>query len=97
MTDANKRFAELAGCDKPQHRSICPTCGKTADPKVRYLSNDFTDTREVLKVMMAREDWIDFRDFNLCISGDYIECVLILDHTGKLRDLAIEWMEKEGK
>ena len=91
--DANRRFSELAG--------ICKTC----DDKVCTLDpdccTDYTDPREVLRVMSKREDfsrWVaQINALSIDEDGDLIDNAipvdLILDTTGKLRDLAIKWME----
>lgn len=85
----NRRFAEL----------VNPGKDCTYHP-------DFTDAKEVLKVMRKMCDdrgrsWPRFRDY-LMTEGYKIDPVrheltnlvdLILDTTGKLRDLAIAWME----
>jgi len=111
MINNNKRFAELAGICT--HENIwhdpkelpemtfydkCLDCGKL----LRNIDDpDFTDAREVLKVMMEREDYYVFLKYiNAVVDKHGIWCIeipLILDTTGKLRDLAIEWMEKERK
>jgi len=65
-----------------------------------------SDARLVIEAMMEREDWPLFLDY---VGGDYyppadplagnislIDCNLILDKTGKLRDAAIEWLEVKG-
>ena len=61
-----------------------------------------SDPRLVLREMMKREDWESFQE-EVCIGvgeggmwswGFHAD--LILDTTGKLRDLAIRWL-KEGK
>ena len=64
------------------------------------------DPRLVIEAMMERKDWPLFLDY---VGGDYyppadplagnislIDCNLILDKTGKLRDAAIEWLEVKG-
>lgn len=100
--DANRRFSELAG--------ICKTC----DDKVCTLDpdccTDYTDPREVLRVMMEREDWPEFVEKigityytretwggnpDTAFDKEHYAIVLdlILDTTGRLRDMAIEWME----
>jgi|GEM_PF-5216170 len=91
----NKRFAELAGV--PCHTWET----KGMDKKMHSHSNpDFRDAREVLRVMREREDWREFilnymlRDY---VSFEQIPFWIdhwFLDTTGKLRDLAIEWMEE---
>jgi hypothetical protein len=98
----NQRFAELAGiCLHDEGvvfdgRYRCCKCADTVD--CDYPSPDFTDAREVLKVMMARK--LDFWSFGESLGGlsnkDGYVCIpayLVIDTTGKLRDLAIQWME----
>ena len=80
------------------YTSVDPQDG--TEPEVRhYYPNipDFTDAREVLKVMREREDWLGFLNtVGLYHSGIYaVEVKYLLDTTGKLRDMAIEWMEAE--
>ena len=56
------------------------------------------DPRLVLREMMKREDWLDFRLLMNRYSYDHLTCIeieLILDPTGKLRDMAIEWLKGE--
>lgn len=91
----SRRFAELAG--------ICKTC----DDKVCTLHPDCcfnyaANPIEVLRVMREREDWPMFvskvglrsgPDWVISDPTDYVLLSLILDTTGKLRDLAIEFME----
>lgn len=50
----------------------------------------------LLKEMMKREDWRDFRDEWLCIHGDYVPCTYITT-PGKLLDAVWEWVRKEAK
>ena len=82
----NQRFAELAG--------ICWHKQVQSNP-------DFNDAREVLRVMMKREDWSKFLSHVYCDIYKTSECsvesiiLLVLDTTGKLRDLAIKWMEEQ--
>lgn len=103
----NRRFAELAGIrwhDEIGNKVLYKcSCGfqsvYTSDADKHFSSNpDFiSDPRLVLEVMREREDWIDFMDFYICISGDYIPIDIILVCTGKLLDLAIEWLEGRNK
>lgn len=93
--DANKRFAKLAG--------TLPVIDLQGNVLQRGQYPDFTDAREVLRVMMERGDWDEFVEFiyhkqpaDIQRLSPYAELVFnyILDTTGKLRDLAIEWMEE---
>lgn len=116
--DANRRFAELAGieviephwwCGKCQsekspfqvtYQEYCTVCGC---PVVWREGNpDFTDAREVLRVMRNHVDYVPYLHFvyqrelrNYAhYPDDWAYLVeLVIDTTGKLRDLAIEWME----
>jgi hypothetical protein len=58
----------------------------------KFDNPDFTDAREVLKVMKCRGDWFEF-----CASLNTYDFALIADKLlltpGALRDKAIEWME----
>ena len=107
----NQRFAELAGIclhdegvefDGARYR--CPPCDATIN--CDNPTPDFdSEPWRVLEVMMAREDWIEFADAHFLISTIDINGVTeyavqidyILDHTGKLRDAAITWMEGKKK
>jgi len=105
--DKNREFAKLAGIcwhewvDNLGHDGgiICKHCWKNPDE----VSNpDFTDAREVLKVMELRRDWVGFLNFihggklwNGELHASVVPLWLVKNTTGKLRDLAIEWLEKE--
>ena len=107
--EINERFAKLAGIcwHKFSHYdntliAIC-TCGKHYHAYDHVINNpDFSDPREVLRVMKKRDDWDVFayrclskgmstktREIVYSIPVDYITI------PGKLRDVWIEWMEKE--
>jgi hypothetical protein len=62
---------------------------------------DFTDAREVLKVMRVRENWIEFSEHLFPGTDPQTEieaaCYYILDTTGELRDAAIKWMEGKAE
>jgi hypothetical protein len=104
----NQRFAELAGIHWHEYyvrstfnpitgsQTFYCECGEDVSK-----NPDFTDAREVLKVMREKEDWKVFLSKIRCdamsIWDDVVPVDLILDTTGQLRDLAIEWMEKEAK
>lgn len=99
MTDPNKRFAELAGI---LYSTVRHPIGCKCE-EMRFHCPDFTDAREVLRVMRVREDWYKFvnrigsryyRDENGDqIKDDVIPIDLVIDTTGLLRDEAIRWME----
>ena len=110
MTDQNKRFAELAGWH-PDDCIIfknCITQGGNLIPRPCYRENgnvcshlpDFSDAREVLRVVMEREDWICFADsyflistIDIGVATTYAIPTKYITTPGKLRDVAIEWME----
>ena len=111
MTDPNQRFAELAGLEwhdiePPNNQCLMYRCTCGADfgmplDAIQHQNKnnpDFTDAREVLKVMEGKNT---LSSFLLWLSKDEsvnrIHVHLVLDTTGKLRDLAIEWMEKEAE
>jgi hypothetical protein len=57
------------------------------------------DPRLVLEAMMKRKDWPEFLVENGSVSkhGRHLDCILIdyiMDKTGKLRDTAIEFINK---
>ena len=68
---------------------------------------DFTDAREVLKVMKEREDWFDFAVYLRArgkatiiscattsgVDRLHIDITLMIDETGLLRDEAIRFLE----
>jgi len=60
----------------------------------KFDNPDFTDAREVLRVMREREDYESFRRHLIYTFFDDFYAPVI-DTTGKLRDVAIEWMEAE--
>ena len=102
MTDPNQRFAELAGLcwhEQVDNQTLkCKHCGQSM--LFQWQGNpDFTDAREVLKVMRVRENWIEFSEHLFPGTDPQTEieaaCYYILDTTGKLRDAAIEWMEEK--
>jgi hypothetical protein len=88
--DQNRKFAEMNGI-KPTF-SLPNECGREVYP-------DFSDPREVLKVVMEREDWYDFLIWS---DGSYepderTTCWINVDFIttpGKLRDTWIAFKEK---
>lgn len=104
--DANKRFAELAGLcwhdfieSMQTDYGYCRHCRKH---RQEVESNpDFTDAREVIEVMenhpkgkLFFASLIYESNYEAIDDDGYIPRELVRDRTGKLRDLAIEWMEK---
>jgi len=85
----NQRFAELAGVRyaKASDNPAFSNFGKD-DP-------DFTDAREVLKVLFDNGELVKFLSHINVWQIGFVSFIVdyILDETGKLRDLAIEWME----
>jgi hypothetical protein len=88
--DQNRKFAEMTGFCKDH----CP------DDSCDICCTDFSDPREVLKVVMEREDWYDFLIWS---DGSYepderTTCWINVDFIttpGKLRDTWIEWKESQ--
>jgi hypothetical protein len=109
--NANEKFAKLAEIPY-YHVISYPTwagkyscsCGKefvASDKAALHVvkfsyPSDFTDAREVLKVMMVRNDWSLFQLWIWSKTKATLDnlYMLVTDTTGKLRDLAIEWMEE---
>jgi hypothetical protein len=101
--DQNRKFAELAGLCWHEYyysrdRWVCTGCETEIDDPFEPSNPDFSDPREVLKVVMEREDWDDFLIWsdgscepNCWITVDYITT------PGKLRDAWIEWKESQTK
>ena len=105
MDAINKEFHELLGrCwhekDDVQYWK-CKKCG--GGMSLVIYPNYADDPRLVIEVMMERKDWIKFLQYitNHCLSGyaaiNNFTRDLITDRTGKLRDLALEWIKQKGK
>ena len=87
------RIVKCVHCEKQGSQSDLSNPDYAADPRL------------VLREMMKREDWIDFfqwasdhkkmLDYN-GRGSVFIKLKYLLDTTGKLRDIAIEWLEKGG-
>ena len=74
----------------------CYKCGMI-DVRQDWNSDYAADSRLVLKEMMKRKDWLRFKKYINKDSYDHLICIsidLILDTTGKLRDLAIDWLKE---
>ncbi len=60
---------------------------------------DLTDAREVVKVMMKRKDFREFLDWivspHICRPVRMVPVHLMLDTTGQMLDLAVEFMGRE--
>ena len=113
--DRNRRFAGLTGICWHKARDpimsdvggkVCGKCGERFEDNPDYAA----DPCEVLKVMIAREDWPEFQKNigdveRTIIEGDgrktlvnpTIRIDYITDETGKLRDAAIKFLEEEAK
>ena len=108
--EINKAFHEAAG-KQPDYRGSCIRCGhycsgKHVDctPPIPIYPNYAADPRLVIEVMREREDW---REFSKVIGFwsvglrpmrqriFFVRCDLIMDRTGKLRDLALEWLNQQ--
>ena len=109
----SEKFARLVGIEwheiKKENVNFACTCRiqfKTYDMLLQHVQNlnpDFSDPREVLKVMMAREDFklfmarleygdfpnVDAIDWSGHIDLDYIT------EPNKLLKAAVEWRKKE--
>lgn len=94
-------FCELAGIcwhERSTHPMCAGTCHKCA--QVYKHNPDFTDAREVLRVMRERGDYHDFVklfgcasiDFNDGVETYFIPDTLIIDTTGLLLEEAVGWM-----
>ena len=114
----SEKFARLAGVcwhenteNDPLYKNdklLCTKCNtwQRINPAIRrgFQHPDFSDPREVLKVMMAREDWIDF---SLCVGiwdevfngtnpqeSWYSIEISYITEPNKLLKAAIEWLSK---
>jgi hypothetical protein len=113
IPDMNRKFALLNGLCWHEMvvidgRHVC-SCGKNfglsvyAGDHKDYCNPDFSNSREVLRVVMEREDWEEFfvrvgklecnrpwaNSYSFYIDLDYITT------PGKLRDAWIEWKEAQ--
>jgi hypothetical protein len=101
MTDPNKRFAELVGI---LYSTVRHPIGCKCE-EMRFHCPDFTDAREVLKVMdedtkvafimWLVNKWISYGNVTrLAVQGYCVRLSTYFeDTTGLLRDEAIKWME----
>jgi hypothetical protein len=106
--DQNRKFAEMNGLcwheydiDEDKGIYFCTKC----NGRLSQISNpDFSDPREVLKVVMRREDWPKFlnetgvgiweeADHSVGIGENILIDVDYITTPGKLRDAWIEWKE----
>jgi hypothetical protein len=76
----------------------CPVPEQAQCEKCYGSITDFTDAREVLKVMRYRDDWFDFCQDRLAVdqvtANWAVPIKYILDTTGLLRDEAIAFLEE---
>jgi hypothetical protein len=118
MNDLNKRFAKLAGIcwhkTRLEDNTYKCSCGSVVTANIfrydfdrQHTNPDFSDPREVLKVMMKRADWPRFAQSIGCIVYDIrfaqsfevesckwtIPVDYITDETGLLCKAACEWLE----
>ena len=92
---------------RPFYPLTC-SCGEKlftfqVEPHCKHYNPDFTaDPRLVLREMVKRDDWLMFLAFikglmDVSRHHDKIDVGLILDTTGKLANLAIEFLLKMRK
>jgi hypothetical protein len=105
--DQNRKFAEMNGLCwhkfdhtqySPKEQLRCIHCRKYG---WEIKDNpDFSDQREVLKVVMEKEDWPEFHTTLFKITGyGWASSLIPIDYIttpGKLRDAWIEWMRSRG-
>lgn len=92
LKDPNRELHELLG-KEPEKIPF-----GTAYPVTVDKFPDYTDARLVLEAIKEMDNWGEFLLDNGAISkhGRHLDCILvdlILDRTGKLRDLAIQWLK----
>jgi hypothetical protein len=107
MSDLNQRLHEALGLcwhhwvlgkqkfDESDH-FYCTKCGYRLGYTETTDQPDYVaDPRLVLREMQKREDWIDFCESNRWIWANYmaIKIDVILDTTGKLARLALDWLK----
>jgi hypothetical protein len=103
--DQNRKFAEMNNLcwhtyeiSKLGFWECRCGCGHKTYCEIDHIKNpDFSDPREVLRVVMATEDWWKFQS-TLFYPPDRIHDAIIpiiyITTPGKLRDAWIEWMEQ---
>jgi len=109
--DKNKELAELLGlcwheavelCKLGHIRPSC-TCGYSCktwagiDTHIKANRPDFTTDAgkvQLLRLMMDNQKWIE--QFEL-LPNCWLLISYITDTTGKLRDVCLDWMRKEGR
>jgi hypothetical protein len=98
--DLNKKFCLLAGicwhdCTDDIPSNVCQKCGWKVGSRKAPKNPDFSDAREVLKVLMPLPLWEEFQN-QYFIAQAPGTCYIRVDYIiepGKLRDSAITWME----
>jgi hypothetical protein len=105
--DINKELAGLLGLCWHEFysprvgRQPWENCIRCGEIEWKCKNPDFTASDgkiELLRLMFAREDWIDFRDQYITVYGDAVPVDLLLDATGLLAQAAWDWLtaQKEG-
>ena len=100
---------DLPTISNPWLTCICGATFSYLDEAIRHQNKnpDFTDAREVLKVMKEREDWFDFAVYLRArgkatiiscattsgVDRLHIDITLMTDETGLLRDETIKFLE----
>jgi len=103
MTPAeiNREFAERAGIHLHQWDDITGKCrcGLYYSPLRDPQPDFYADAREVLKVMMEREDYQDFIKYmESKLYGDWVaELFSHMTTPGLLAKAALQWMRERGK
>jgi hypothetical protein len=108
MSDLNQRLHEALGHCYHDWQKItvdletlyeCRKCG--VETWAPYNPDYVADPRLVLREMRKREDWEEFCESNRWIWANYmaIKIDVMLDTTGKLAQLALDWITngEEGK
>jgi hypothetical protein len=108
--DQNRKFAEMNGLcwhkwirnDGPFTRVEyrCMYCAQGADyPQNMEDGMDFSDPREVLKVVTEKDNFIPFLESIGGVAGIFLGekhiSLTYITTPGKLRDAWIEWKEKQ--
>jgi len=85
--DKNRELHELLGLQPRIHR--------TSIVNFKTYPEYYIDPLLVLREMQKRDDWMDFSEHSF--DGDYDTLVdLMLYKTGKLIEMAIEWLKEKA-
>ena len=111
--DKNRELHELLGHCWHEPEWIRGEGGRCKKCKIKPLVYELpanpdyaADPRLVLEEMMKREDWPAFCNTvghswatpkNGAAAHDYVYLFYILDTTGRLRNVAIKWLQEDGK